>query len=563
MIAGSRVECVFFGQSLARLSEIQCRSELRRTVGRPISELGSAGVEGLPSVHQWLRGWAFTVANAGRGSWTKKGGASRRHGLFYACVPERAPMPTMNRFGFLVVALSLAGCGTVWVDGSYLQRPPFVKGTVEVEARAEASRAEGIQIVEQPSGQGFIVDPEGDRLRRSALSAHVAVDVEVRSAARCAGCSDGADGELGAWGDSIVMEEASESSRSIGESSGLPESAMASAAIAVGPLADEGVAGVGVVSSDVHVGGLEVWGAQVGERGTGSSAINRESLGAVGLALEALEIEARASVARQGVWGLDGRSTAITAITGPGVQVDGVRVALDELEALATLPMPGPASARLVTDGAIEAWAELEHESLPRSGGETPVVVRVRAASSVSTTPRPSVRVHLVIDASSSMQRSWTRMLDAARELIARLAADDELQIVAYGTDAVEVFPVGRVADGRAALAALERVAVGGGTNIQAGLERAYAAASGSARSLVILLSDGVPTRGAFEPAEFGGLASAGRARGAITSVVGLGTEFDDRLLRAVAKSGHGGYHVSASPDELATGLLEELEAHA
>lgn len=72
MIAGSRVECVFFGQSLARLSEIQCRSELRRTVGRPISELGSAGVEGLPSVHQWLRGWAFTVANAGRGSWTKK-----------------------------------------------------------------------------------------------------------------------------------------------------------------------------------------------------------------------------------------------------------------------------------------------------------------------------------------------------------------------------------------------------------------------------------------------------------------------------------------------------------
>jgi Ca-activated chloride channel family protein len=282
--------------------------------------------------------------------------------------------------------------------------------------------------------------------------------------------------------------------------------------------------------------------------------------------IDGLRIEARASVPREGVWGLDGRETALTAITGPGLQVDGVRVALDELEALATLSIPGRPSAELATDGAIEAWAELEHESLPRSGGETRVVVRLRASDAAASVPRGRLRVHLVIDRSSSMQRSWERVLAAARALIGRLHADDELQIVAYGTDAIEAFPIGRVGDGQAAIAALGRVSVGGGTNIEAGLERAYAAAAGASagsRSLVILLSDGVPTQGACEPTELGALATAARISGATTSVVGLGTEFDARLLRAVARSGHGGYHVSASLDALADGLVEELEAHA
>jgi hypothetical protein len=87
---------------------------------------------------------------------------------------------------------------------------------------------------------------------------------------------------------------------------------------------------------------------------------------------------------------------------------------------------------RLATDGALEAWAELEQETLPAAGGETHVVVRVRAPEAAAV-PRGRVRVHLVIDRSSSMQRTWDRVLAASRVLVQRLEADDELHIVAYG----------------------------------------------------------------------------------------------------------------------------------
>lgn len=494
-------------------------------------------------------------------------------------------MSTMKRSGFLMVALSLAGCGTVWVDGVHTQRRAVVAGTLEVQARTEV--AGGLVIVEQEPGQGFIVEPQSDGY-------HV---VAQASGAASSGVSTSAEIEAGAWCEGECPPP-SVASGALTGSSGIAVSASASATVSTATTVSASASGAsaGAAASEWNGSGIASEGAgsgvsagssmaagssvsagssmAVGSSSSAGSSMTTGSSTVVGSSSSAsssssagigsIEIEARARVPRDGVWGLDGQATALTAITGPGVQVDGVRVALDELEALASISLPASPSAQLATDGAIEAWAELEHESLPRAGGETHVVVRVRAGSAVqASAPRSRMRVHLVIDSSSSMQRSWERVQAAARALIARLSADDELQIVAYGTDAVEVYPVGRVGDGRAAIAALGQVSVGGGTNIQAGLERAYASASASSRSLVILLSDGVPTRGAFEPAELGALAASARARGATTSVVGLGTEFDARLLRAVARQGHGGYHVSASFDALADGLVQELEAHA
>ncbi|HJL17689.1 MAG TPA: VWA domain-containing protein, partial [Sandaracinaceae bacterium LLY-WYZ-13_1] len=280
----------------------------------------------------------------------------------------------------------------------------------------------------------------------------------------------------------------------------------------------------------------------------------------------ALEVEAAAAVPRDGVWGVDGRPTALTALTGRGVQVDGIRARLSDLEALAELRLPAPETARLATDPALEAWAALEHDALPRTGGETHVTVRLRGNPRAEA-PRGLLRVHLVIDRSSSMQRSWDRVLASARMLIQRLHPDDTLQIVAYGTDAVEAWPAARVGDGRAAMDALDEITVGGGTNIEAGLRMAYGAARHAdpeARGLVLLLSDGVPNHGAFEATVLGELAAGARAAcGTTTSVIGLGTEFDARMLRRIARDGRGGYHVSASVEELAAGLVAELEAHS
>ncbi|MCK5909092.1 MAG: hypothetical protein KAG62_04005, partial [Caulobacter sp.] len=66
----------------------------------------------------------------------------------------------------------------------------------------------------------------------------------------------------------------------------------------------------------------------------------------------ALDLEARVASPRPGVWGLDGRPTALTALASDGVQVDGVRVALSDLEALADLELDAAGDARLRTDAA-------------------------------------------------------------------------------------------------------------------------------------------------------------------------------------------------------------------
>jgi len=214
---------------------------------------------------------------------------------------------------------------------------------------------------------------------------------------------------------------------------------------------------------------------------------------------------------------------------------------------------------------AVESWAALDHETVSRDGGETQIVVRLRANPRLATSAGAPIRLHLVIDRSSSMQRSWAQMLEAASQLIAGLRPDDTLQIVAYGTAAIEALPLRRIGNGDAARRALAEISVGGGTHIEAGLQAAYRSAANAPRStgLVILLSDGVPNHGAFEPHELGGLAQRAAENGTTTSAVGLGTQFDADVLARVARDGGGTYSVAEDLEELAPALIRETEARA
>ncbi len=257
-----------------------------------------------------------------------------------------------------------------------------------------------------------------------------------------------------------------------------------------------------------------------------------------------------------------GRPRLGALLTSAGLAVDGYRIRLSDLEPLAEL---AHARGRLATDGSVEAFAELEHSQLPAAGGETHLVVRLRGGE-VSRGARARMRVHLVIDRSSSMQSSWGDVLAAARAVVEQLGPDDEIQIVAYGTDAEEILPPSRVGNGRRAKRALRRIRVGGGTNIEAGLRVAYGAAARPSPegSLVVLLSDGVPNGGAFTADELGPMAARARARfGCTTTVLGLGHQFDAEVLRAIAVAGRGGYLVARDASELGPMLRAEIGAQA
>jgi Ca-activated chloride channel family protein len=250
-----------------------------------------------------------------------------------------------------------------------------------------------------------------------------------------------------------------------------------------------------------------------------------------------------------------------------GLAVDGALLTLDQIGPLATvIGDAGSGSSRVAGDGAIDAWVDVEHDQLAYDGGETNVIVRVRGGSASAT--RGRLHVHLVLDRSSSMQSSWHEVLEAARLLVDTLAPTDVVHVVAYGTRSEEILAPRAVGDRTEVMRALRRIRVGGGTNIEAGLDLAYGATArtrldGNDRALVILVSDGVPTEGEMGAAELAGMAARARVRsGCTTTVVGVGSQFDEEVLRTVSREGRGGYHVARVARLLAPTLRAEIRAN-
>lgn len=155
---------------------------------------------------------------------------------------------------------------------------------------------------------------------------------------------------------------------------------------------------------------------------------------------------------------------------------------------------------------------------------------------------RPHVSV-LVIDRSSSMGSGPGSALESARSAagyFARVVAGERqpVGVVAFDDEAVVAHePAG---DGAALERAILAITPGGGTSIAAALEggtqvldRALASgAPAGARGVLILLSDG-----GSDPAPAIAAADTAKARGYRVVTIGVGSQIDETLLRALASS--------------------------
>jgi hypothetical protein len=283
-------------------------------------------------------------------------------------------------------------------------------------------------------------------------------------------------------------------------------------------------------------------------------ATSREASG--GMSIEGADHTASGVGVGAGSVAIDGSGRGLLSVVRQGVTVDGRIVALDLLTPLADRSFS--ADARVGGDASITIDAALGHDALPAAGEATEVVIRVAGGRAPQATP--PLRIHLVIDASTSMASTWHHLEDAALDLIARLRPDDELQIVVYGISAREALAASRVGDGSSARRVIRAIRPEGRTNIEAGLRIAYRAVRPHA-SIVLLLSDGVPNGGLSDEAELGALAAEASARGAVTTAIGIGWDFHPGVLRAIAEQGHGGFRIAPRPSELGALLEAELTA--
>jgi Ca-activated chloride channel homolog len=242
--------------------------------------------------------------------------------------------------------------------------------------------------------------------------------------------------------------------------------------------------------------------------------------------------------------------------------------------AVAAVLRPAKVTARpqpkTVQSGVLRLSTQLDHRYLSeQGGGEAYLQVDLVASGEPSERHRVPVNAVLILDRSGSMQGpKMDRAKEAARALVAALGADDRLSIVEFSSAAhVALNSTAMSADAKeSALSAIEGLFAGGGTNMSSAFDLAAGQlVAGQAQGRidkVFLASDGQANEGYFERATLTRIA-ARDFKGATLSTFGLGDDYDEDFMNALAASSGGRARYIASPEVLPGAFRDELSRAA
>ena len=206
--------------------------------------------------------------------------------------------------------------------------------------------------------------------------------------------------------------------------------------------------------------------------------------------------------------------------------------------------------------------------SLIRAAGRSTryVLLSFEVPESANAAARPAIDFSFVIDRSGSM---GGRKIDLARKAVIQalrmLRPSDRFSIVIYDQE-VDVLVPSTPASAEAlrnAATQVERVQARGSTNLGGGWLTGCEELAGHAQpgriARCLLLSDGLANHGITDRAELARHSEELRARGITTSTIGLGADFDERLLEGMSRAGGGHFYFVEAPVQIADCLTGEV----
>lgn len=203
-----------------------------------------------------------------------------------------------------------------------------------------------------------------------------------------------------------------------------------------------------------------------------------------------------------------------------------------------------------------------------RAGQDNTVVVLVRVqapdAPKADAAARPPQAIALVIDRSGSMSgRPLAEARRCAEFVVSRLRPTDCVSVVQFDNRVQRLWPAVPLADGNAVRTAIGSIDSGGNTNLHGGwLDGADSLDSvpGAGLKRVILLSDGCANEGLTDSAEIAAQCATWAAQGVTTSTYGLGDNFNEDLMVAMARAGGGNHYYGDKAEDLMEPFQQELD---